>query len=449
MAINFPSTPSNGDTHAGYTYDATNGVWNIDPFQTLLGVSDLSDTDVDGVADGEALIYNSSTSKWEPGSAAPSGVNTIASDNINIDFSDNVPLETRTVTGDVTFTASNYTAGAKKTIYLEGDTVQRSLTFPTDWNFINDKPTAIGADRKNILDLNSFGTSESTTVALWLGPTAWASITATGGAEATVVDNGITYKVHSFLNSGSFIVSDLGESTSIEILMVGGGGSGGAGTGGGGGAGGLIYIPQYDISATTYAVTVGAGGTNDSNDIGTAGQDTLFYSGSTSLTAFGGGYGASTESSGSWPPSSGGSGGGGQAYSGSSSGGASTQAVNTSDGSKSYPGTGFGNAGENGNSSSYSAGGGGAGGAPSGGRGGEGRVYSLTGAPQYYAAGGNGGNTSHASVNDIGGYHLSPNGTDGVANTGSGGGGGWAHSGGVGGNGGSGIVIVRYQISAS
>ena len=54
--------------------------------------------------------------------------------------------------------------------------------------------------------------------------------------------------------------------TSVNVLIVGGGGGGGAGgyngtKGGGGGAGGLIYYPNYPVTpGGTVAVTVGAGG---------------------------------------------------------------------------------------------------------------------------------------------------------------------------------------------
>lgn len=59
MAINFPSTPSDGDTHAGYTYDATNGVWNIDPHQ-IASRFVASDTAPTNPQNGDAW-YNTTT----------------------------------------------------------------------------------------------------------------------------------------------------------------------------------------------------------------------------------------------------------------------------------------------------------------------------------------------------------------------------------------------------
>lgn len=430
MAINFPNAPSDGDTHEGYTWVAAENVWRKQP---SLGISNLSDTDVDGVADGEALIYNSSTSKWEPGSAAPSGVNTIASDNINIDFSDNVPLETRAVAGDVTFTASNYTAGAKKTIYLEGDSVSRNLTFPENWNFITDKPSKIGASKNNVLDLNSFGTSESTTVALWLGASAWEPISATGGAESEIIVSGVTYKVHTFTSGGFFNITDLGSGEDIEYLVVAGGGGGGNGVSvgneaGGGGAGGLLYgLTQPSIANTQ--VYVGNGGAANSN-----GQNSSIFG----ITAIGGGAGATSPGSGQ----SGGSGGGGAHN--VTSGGAGT--------------AGQGNNGGTPTGSSSGGGGGGAAAAGQGGNnstgtpanGGNGSIISISGTALYYAGGGAGYVPSYSSSGGLGGGASKPSGTgnglSGTPNTGGGGSGGGGSSA-SGGAGGSGIVIVRYPIT--
>ena len=64
--------------------------------------------------------------------------------------------------------------------------------------------------------------------------------------------------------------------------MVAGGGSGGSAqeAGGGGGGGGVVYALSYPLSATSYSITVGAGGasvnyTNNSNVgiIGANGSD--------------------------------------------------------------------------------------------------------------------------------------------------------------------------------
>jgi hypothetical protein len=416
-------------TGQALTYDGSGWV-NATPASTL---GSLTDVDTAGVADGQALVYDSANSEWVPGSAAPSGVNILDSDTVDVDFSDNVPLETRPVAGDVVFTGSNYSAGATKKFYLEGDTVQRTLTFPAAWNFITDKPTAIGANKKNLLDLNSFGTSESTTVALWLGLSAWEPISATGGTESEIIISGVTYKIHTFTSSGFFNITGLGSVEDIEYLIVGGGGGGGnsAASGneaGGGGAGGLLYGITTPSIANTQA-TVGSGGSSS-----TSGQDSSIFG----LSAIGGGAGATSPGSGQ----TGGSGGGGSHN--STSGGSGT--------------AGQGNNGGTPTGSSSGGGGGGAGFAGQGGNnasnipanGGNGLQIAITGTEVYYAGGGAGYVPNVSSTGGLGGGASKASGAGvglpGAANTGGGGSGGGGGTN-PGGNGGSGIIILRYPIT--
>src|SRR5210317_477960 len=97
-------------------------------------------------------------------------------------------------------------------------------------------------------------------------------ITATGG---TITESG-DFKIHSFTGDGCFVVSTLGNSptvptggpSNVDYLVVAGGGGGGNNHGGGGGAGGYrTSFPSpgcnagaFPITATTYPITVGAGG---------------------------------------------------------------------------------------------------------------------------------------------------------------------------------------------
>src|SRR5210317_297724 len=108
-----------------------------------------------------------------------------------------------------------------------------------------------------------------------------AFISATGGTVTTSGD----YKIHSFTGDGCFVVSSVGNSdisptggpSTVDYLVVAGGGGGGTNIGGGGGAGGFreskdstVSSPHtaspiaattgLTITATTYPVTVGAGG---------------------------------------------------------------------------------------------------------------------------------------------------------------------------------------------
>jgi len=255
----------------------------------------------------------------------------------------------------------------------------------------------------------------------------------------------------------------------VEALVVGGGGSGGYNNnarGTGGGAGGLIHITNWNVSgASSYAITIGAGGVvNNTGGTHASGSNTTIVGGSKTLTANGGGRGGAND--GTNNNETGGSGGGAwYGFTGSANPRDGNQPANTSDGVNTYNSTGFGNAGGTGsNANPYGSGGGGAG--ASGGNwnagqdGGIGKDLSsefgtAVGTSGWFASGGsstpyNAGTLSPslAVFNDnanreYGGGGDGVNSTtspvatvNGIANTGGGGG--------AGGSGGSGIVILKY-----
>ncbi|MDO8481941.1 MAG: peptidoglycan-binding domain-containing protein [bacterium] len=224
--------------------------------------------------------------------------------------------------------------------------------------------------------------------------------------------------------------------TSVDYLVVAGGGGGGRRVGGGGGAGGML-TGTTAVSPISYPITVGAGGAGSIswNSAGTNGTNSVFNT----ITAIGGGGGASYNTS---PATNGGSGGGANYY--------APTAVS---------GTGTVGQGHNGGTSTiavYTAGGGGAGAVgnpPStsvGGAGGTGLSSSITGSSVMYAGGGGGSGDTTIGAGGAGGggagSKSNNNATNGTANTGGGGGGSRTYNGGAGngGSGGSGIVIVRY-----
>lgn len=243
---------------------------------------------------------------------------------------------------------------------------------------------------------------------------------------------------------------------SIEVILIAGGGGGGQDSGGGGGAGGLLYTSSQSVSTgISYNIVIGAGGNGSvSYSDAMSGIDSTFSgSGTTTLTAVGGGGGGGI--GGSYAAKSGGSGGGG---SGGGSGGAGTGV------------SGQGYAGGTGdpNGPNYPAGGGGGAGGVGGnavrpdtnGAGGVGSsTYSTwlsatnsgldVGGTRYIAGGGGGTNGSYYGVGGSGGGGagaLAPSsaGQPGISNTGSGGGGGTSGTTLVGGNGGNGLCIIRY-----
>jgi len=308
-------------------------------------------------------------------------------------------------------------------------------------------------------------------------------IIATGGTITTCGN----CKIHTFTGPGTFCVSQISSTPAnneISYMVVAGGGSGGSAPStirgaGGGGAGGfredkspvtpytaspLDGAGPITITATSFPITVGAGGTG-SPTVGcnTNGSNSVF----STITSAGGGKGGSeSPTSPVAKGTDGGSGGGGGV------------------GNASGP-EGFGNTppvspaqGLNGGSSSPPAlgapfspvdrvAGGGGGGAtaqgtngqagPSlslGGNGGAGATTSISGSPTIYAGGG-GGSAGLASPGSptagnpgpggggAGDDGPSGGGSAGTTNTGGGGGGGVAC--GVGYSGGSGIVIIRYK----
>ena len=241
--------------------------------------------------------------------------------------------------------------------------------------------------------------------------------------------------------------------TSVEVLVVAGGGGGASG---GGGAGGLIYNPSFTVTpGNSYTVTVGTGGAAGLCDSALTpanqaiiGNNSVFGS----LTAIGGGRGASTAGTGGSAYQQGGAGGSG--------GGAAADSAGTNFGGAGTAGQGN-DGGGNGalQSSPYGVGGGGGAGFPgttsrkttAAGGGGNGLNFSIGGTPTWYAGGGGGGayvaNTPGAGGLGGGGAGNTNagNGTAGTASTGGGGGG--AGGGRAGGAGGSGIVIIRYTVS--
>ena len=315
-------------------------------------------------------------------------------------------------------------------------------------------------------------------------------ITATGGnTETTVPIDGRDYRVHTFLTSGTFEVTDLGTEGTVEYLVVAGGGAGGSGLGGGGGAGGLLTnvgSEKMSVTLGSHPTTVGEGGvTQTLRALGTNGGDSAFLS----ITASGGGAaGAHRDFNGTGEPfpRTGGSGGGaGQDFAASNgvvegASGIAGQGTSGGDGVK------FGVGDESDTQVWRGGGGGGAGGAgldaySSPGDGGDGLLVDIDGNNLFWGGGGGGcsfkGNTGSGSggmggggggsatqqtgssppgSGGGGGLNTGENGFvgsdrrggDGGANTGGGGGGSsWDTA--RGGNGGSGIVIVRYPLTAA
>jgi hypothetical protein len=263
---------------------------------------------------------------------------------------------------------------------------------------------------------------------------------ATGG---TITIDG-DYKVHTFISSGTFTISQIGDDNLRALVIAGGGGGGSASRGAGGGAGGLIESTSITPTIGGLTVTIGAGGlsgpyssTSNSDGRGTNGSNTVF----STLTAIGGGRGGSSDNAPQKYGTSGGSGGGSWVIVGQAGQGTAGQGNDGGDGHGGQPyGGGGGGAGQSGRASNDPS-------FPS--KGGDGLQIDISGSPVYYAGGGSGSgfNRDDSYAGGLGGGGMGKGGPggnpvgvapmNGTANLGGGGG--------TSGNGGSGLVIIRYK----
>tara|TARA_Y100000004_G_scaffold197013_1_gene269279 strand:+ start:466 stop:2160 length:1695 start_codon:yes stop_codon:yes gene_type:complete len=314
--------------------------------------------------------------------------------------------------------------GDSITFAVTSGSIPGGLTFNSDGTF-SGTANAVG----------STTTSTFTVTATAGGKTATRQYTitvaqpiASGGTTSTYTDGGTTYVLHTFTSNGNFV---LNTAKSVTYLMIAGGGGGGAGmTGsswaaGGGGAGGLL-TGTSSLSAGTFPIVIGQGGsgqTASDTAQGADGGDTTFNS----LTATGGGGGGSRTITGANQSIQNGRNGG-------SGGGVS--GVNPTETDNYTAGTGVSGQGNNGGDGhEYGGNGGGGAGAvggvatsksqingvySAGADGGAGTSNSITGSAVTYAGGGGGGGADNNSASSQTGL-TSPGGTGGSGGGGDGG----------------------------
>ena len=348
---------------------------------------------------------------------------------------------------------------------------------------------------------NSGGTGTASALSSAVTPNPF-SISNTGATNIHVYTyNSIHYMVHEFhYTSGTqttytFTVTG---SKSAEVFIVGGGGSGGSAGGGGGGGGGVVYDPNITLGSGTYTVKVGNGGDVNTNRdfFGEKGSDSEITTVPTnaittslsSLKGKGGGAGYPKDKNSATESGADGGSGGGADHSGWTP----RPAGDSNQGNTYWNGSSWVAGGHSGGVSyKGGAGGGGAGGAApnqtssssnSGSRGGHGVDNNWLGDDngnnkgsgwRNYAGGGGGGHwnghgghggqsASNDSINTKGsgggGFGInavlqtsghSHDSADGKDHRGGGGGGSSSNAAANEGRGGSGIVLIRYQISSS
>ncbi len=266
---------------------------------------------------------------------------------------------------------------------------------------------------------------------------------ATGGDEVYEIEiGGKTYRVHAFKTVGNhtFVVN---QDLEVDVLIVGGGAAGrraalSSTSGPGGGAGGVLFKQNLNYTNSVINLYVGSGGVSPTYNTSVQGSGTnSFFD---SHIAYGGGgggmYGSNV----------------GVGYDGGSGGGGRGDINGNRNGGNGVT--------EQGNAGSASSGrdsgaGGGAGASAISFNGGEGRYFGNLfgdnlGENGWFGGGGGAGYHTNSGLGGIGGGGdggKSNIGENGLPNSGGGGGGG-SVSGLYGGDGGSGIVIVRYEISS-
>lgn len=255
-----------------------------------------------------------------------------------------------------------------------------------------------------------------------------------GASKTTVTINDVSYDLYEFGSNGTVTFSQAGD---VDYLIVGGGASGASGRyySGGGGGGGDVQQGTIHTTATTYGITVGAGGPaparHDTQPTASHnGQDSVAFG----ITAYGGGHAGNLNTTiANIMGNGGGAGGmvnytGGQSLGGGCHGGNTTSSVNNSAGGAGDSQRGF-------ESSSNAAG-----------AGGLGTASSITGISLIYGSGGSGGDryaSTPVAAPSGGGTGGSGSFDGGSGADGRGGGGGGAGSGRFGGKGGNGTVIIR------
>ena len=289
----------------------------------------------------------------------------------------------------------------------------------------------------------------------------------TMGSYSGINNSGADYIYIAFKENPSTTVVPAGE---MSYLVAAGGASGGAFYGGGGGAGGLRTSfgsssgggasaeSNITLSAGTYTITIGGGGsaiTSSTYNQGNNGSASSISGTASVSTVGGGGGGTYVTNTSQLPGLSGGSGGGGGAL-GQTSPYVSPKGTGTAnegfDGADGGLGSFNGTVGPGGGGGAGTLGVASSGGYRVGGNGGAGLAVNIV-PGGIFAAGGAGGGEGGAGTGGTGGggaggVASSSSGTNGVINTGSGGGGcGNNGSSLTSGAGGSGVVILRMRTS--
>ena len=80
---------------------------------------------------------------------------------VDFDFDSTNAVQTKSISGNTTFTGSNYATGKSITLFITTDGSSRDLAFPSGWVFQGAKPTDQDASKVGVLTLLCTSTTEA------------------------------------------------------------------------------------------------------------------------------------------------------------------------------------------------------------------------------------------------------------------------------------------------
>ena len=113
-------------------------------------------------ANNFVLTSNGTTESWSA-AATPTNIqySVAAMSGVDFDFDSANAIQTLSISGNTTFTGSNYAAGKSITLFITTDGSDRDLAFPSGWIFQGTKPTNQTASKVGTLTLLCSSTTEA------------------------------------------------------------------------------------------------------------------------------------------------------------------------------------------------------------------------------------------------------------------------------------------------
>ena len=108
------------------------------------------------------MTVSSSLPEWTA-PAVPTNIqyDVAAMSGVDFDFDSTDAVQTKSISGNTTFTGSNYAAGKSITLFITTDGTLRTLAFPSGWVFQGSKPADQAASKVGTLTLLCSGTTEA------------------------------------------------------------------------------------------------------------------------------------------------------------------------------------------------------------------------------------------------------------------------------------------------